>query len=148
LARDFFVATRAAERRVEGVVIERLFERLRLHDVRVQRRTVAERVDIHLDARGVDVDKEIEPESLGGFVAKRDHLTELPGRIDVQKRKGRLRRKERLDRQVQHHRAVLADGIEHDGPLALGHHLAHDVDALGLETLEMRQSPRGRRHGH
>ena len=42
-------------------------------------------------------------------------------------------------RQVQHHRAVLADRIEHHRPLALGDHLAHDVDALGLEALEMGQ---------
>ena len=45
--------------------------------------------------------------------------------------------KERLHRQVQHHRAVLADRVQHHRPLALGHHLAHDVDALGLQALQV-----------
>ena len=34
---------------------------------------------------------------------------------------------------------ILADRIEHHRALGLGDHLAHDVDALGLEPLEMRQ---------
>src|SRR5436305_14308738 len=38
---------------------------------------------------------------------------------------------------MQHHRAVLAGGIEHHRPLALRDYLAQDVDALGLEPLEM-----------
>src|SRR5262249_15150236 len=40
---------------------------------------------------------------------------------------------------VQHHRAVLADGVEHDRPLALSDDLAEDVDALGFELLQMGQ---------
>ena len=47
---------------------------------------------------------------------------------------------ERLQRQVQHHRAVLADRVEHHRPLALGDDLAHDVDALGFEPLQVRQA--------
>jgi hypothetical protein len=46
---------------------------------------------------------------------------------------------EGLAREVQHHRAVLADGIEHHGLLGFRHDLAHDVNALGLEPLEMGQ---------
>jgi hypothetical protein len=38
---------------------------------------------------------------------------------------------------VQHHGAVLADRIEHDRPLRLGDRLAQDVDALGLEPVEI-----------
>ncbi len=45
-------------------------------------------------------------------------------------------------RQVQHHRAVLADGIQHHRLFALGHHLAHDVDGLGLEPLQVGQVER------
>ena len=50
---------------------------------------------------------------------------------------GGVRRRERLLGQAQHHRAVLADRVEHHRVLELGDHLAHDVDALGLELLEM-----------
>ena len=42
-------------------------------------------------------------------------------------------------RQVQHHRRILADRIEHHRPRRLGDGLAQDVDALGLEPVEMRQ---------
>jgi hypothetical protein len=41
---------------------------------------------------------------------------------------------------VQQHRAVLADRIQHDRPLALGDDLAQDVDALGFEALQVRES--------
>ena len=58
---------------------------------------------------------------------------------------------ERLRRQVQHHGAVLADRIEHHRLVGLGHHFAHDVDALGLQTLQMREprwADRGRGLSH
>ena len=38
------------------------------------------------------------------------------------------------------HRAVLADRVQHHRLLALGDHLAHDVDALGLEPLQVRRA--------
>jgi hypothetical protein len=70
------------------------------------------------------------------------HVAEFPRGVDVQQReRGRCRVK-RLDRKVQHHRTVLADRIQHDGPFALSHHLTHDVDALSFQSLQMRQ----RRH--
>ena len=50
---------------------------------------------------------------------------------------------ERLAGEVQHDRAVLADRVEHHRTLALGDGLAHDLDALGLEALEV-----GQRAGH
>jgi hypothetical protein len=43
-------------------------------------------------------------------------------------------------RQVQHHAAVLADGVEHHRVVGLGDHLAHDVDALGFEALQVGQA--------
>ena len=140
--RLLFVATGASERRVEAVLVERLNEGLRFHDVGVERRAVLKRVDALVQSLLVDMDEQIEAEPPGSFVAERDHVPKLPGRIDVEQRKRRLGRKEGLHRQVQHHGAVLADGIQHDGPLALRDDLAHDVDAFGLETLKMRE----RRH--
>ena len=38
---------------------------------------------------------------------------------------------------MQHNRRVFADGVQHHGVLALGDRLAHDVDALGFEALQM-----------
>ena len=57
----------------------------------------------------------------------------------MQQRERRLRRIERLHREMQHDGAVLADRVEHYGTFALGDNLAHDVDALGFEALKMRQ---------
>ena len=75
---------------------------------------------------------------LGGHArAERVHVLELPGRVDVEERERRRRRRERLLGQAQHHRAVLPDRVEHHRVLGLGDDLAHDVDRLGLEPLEM-----------
>jgi hypothetical protein len=43
----------------------------------------------------------------------------------------------RLLRKAQQARGVLADRVEHDGPLELGCDLSEDVDALGLEGAQM-----------
>ncbi len=83
------------------------------------------------------------PRSFDHAVAEGVHVAELPARVDVHQREGRLGRVEGLHRQVQHHGAVLADRIQHDGLVGFGHHLAHDVDALGFEALQM-----GQGHGH
>ncbi len=58
----------------------------------------------------------------------------------MEQREGRRRRIERLARQMQHDRAVLADRIEHHRALGLGDHFAQDVDALGLEALKMSEA--------
>ncbi len=60
---------------------------------------------------------------------------------------GGLRRIERLHRQMQHHRRILADGIEHHRIGELGRHLAHDVDALRLEALEVGEAVGGNGQG-
>src|SRR5438270_8395446 len=65
------------------------------------------------------------------------HRAELPGGVHVEQREGRHGRMEGLHREMPHHRAVLAGGIEHHRPLTPRDYLAQDVDALGLEPLEM-----------
>src|SRR5262249_879209 len=87
--------------------------------------------------------QELHPEPSRRGITEIVHGPEFPGGIDVQQRKGGYRRVERLDRQVQHHRAVLADRVQHDRPLTLRNHLTHDVDALSLEPLQVREE-RGR----
>src|SRR6185437_3782471 len=44
---------------------------------------------------------------------------------------------ERLERHMQHHARVLADRVEHHRIGELGSDLAHDLDRLGLEPLQM-----------
>ncbi len=87
--------------------------------------------------RGWRFDAQFESEFAGPAVAEFDHLVELPPGVDVQQRKRQRGRMERLARQVQHHRGVLADRVEHHRTLALHHGLAEDVDAFGFEFLEV-----------
>ena len=134
--RLFLVSASAAKRAVEPVRVERLLERLRFHDVGVQSRPVSERIDAHFHTLRVGVHQEIESESTRGLISERDHLPEFPCCVDVEQREREVRRMESLHRQVQHYGAVLADGIEHHGALALGDDLAHDVDALGFQPLQ------------
>ena len=61
----------------------------------------------------------------------------------MEQREGRRTGIECLARQMQHHRAVLADTVEHHRFVGLGDDLAHDVDALGFEAFEMGQHPFG-----
>ena len=100
---------------------------------------MVERVDPRCLGLGVLVDDELDARLRGDLVAQRVHVAELPGRIDVQQRERQRRREEGLPRQVQHHRRILADRIEHHRPLGLGDRLAQDVDALGLEPVEVGQ---------
>ena len=93
-ARLLLVAARAAERRVEAVLVQRLLQRLRLHDVGVHGRAVVERVDaLRATPSGLMCTMQVEP-VLARRCASRNaiHLPELPGRVDVQQRERRRRR--------------------------------------------------------
>ena len=70
---------------------------------------------------------------------------ELEAGIDMQQREGNRAGIEGLLRQAQHDRGILADGVEHHGPLKFGGHFAQDVDALGLKQTEMAQALLARR---
>ena len=130
------IATRAAEGDVEPVLVERLFQPLGLPHIGVQRAMV-ERIDAARRRVRIGVDDQIHAAFGRRAVTQRIHVAELPGRIDVEKGERWRRGIEGLAREVQHHRAVLAHGIEHHRALGLRHHLAHDVDALGLEPFQM-----------
>ena len=138
----FLVAARAAERGVEAMHVERLLQPLRLHHVGVNGGAVRERVDALRDAVRVRVHDQLQVVLLRDLVAQLVHRLELPQRVDVQQRKRQRARIERLERDVQHRGAVLADRIQHDWLVALGDHLAHDLDALGFQALQVRQSLR------
>src|SRR5690606_10758366 len=70
-----------------------------------------------------------------------DHLAELPRAVHVQQRDRRTRRVEGLEQQVQQHRTVLAHRIQHHRIGEPGRCLAQDVDAFGLEAVEVGQRP-------
>jgi len=135
-----FVAPGAAEGRVEAVLVKRLLEALGLPHVGVQRRAVVEGVDAPRLGFRVLVDDQLKAQLLGHALAHLVHGLELPGRVHVHQREGRLAGIEGLGGQVQHHGAVLADRIQHHRAFALGGHLAHDVDALGLQSLQVGQA--------
>jgi hypothetical protein len=58
-------------------------------------------------------------------------------RVDVHHREGELARSEGLLRQAQEHDRVLAAREEEHRPLELGRELAHDVNRLRLELVEV-----------
>src|SRR6185503_19988862 len=99
----------AAERGVEAVARERLLERLGLYDVGVERAAMGDGREavLHTLLIGVDNQLEAEPPHLG--IAKLDHLAKIPGGVEVQQRERWLARIECIQREMQHHRGVLAD---------------------------------------
>ncbi len=136
------VAARAAHRGVEPVLLDRVEQRRRLQLVPRRARPGllddAALVDRLLDAR----DDEALAELGDAAVAVLDHLGEVVARVDVHDRERELRRAERLLGEPQHDDRVLAAGEEQHRPLTLGGDLAHDVDRLGLERVEMRERAR------
>ena len=96
------VSPRPAESGVVAPQIERLPQRLGLHDLGVHLRTRDDRRYAAFDAILIDVDDQIEAKSTRSLVAERDHLLELPRRVNVQKRERRLPGIERLHRQMEH----------------------------------------------
>ncbi len=147
-ARALLVAPRAAERRVEAAGLQRVEQRLGLERAAAALRADQKRLRPVGDRLGVGVHDQPRADLGGVPVAELDHLAELVGRVDVQQRKRDRARVERLLREPQQHRRVLADRIEHHRPLELGDHLAHDVNALGLERPEVVVPQRGLRGHH
>jgi hypothetical protein len=105
----------------------------------VRIRAMVEGIDVVAHTILVNVDQEIETELLRHLIAKRDHLTEFPGRVDVEKGKGRLGRIKRLHRKMHQHRGILADGIEHDRLGESRRYLAKDMDGFSLKPLKVRK---------
>ena len=91
----FLVAPRAAEGRVEVPFVQRLAQAFRLHDLGVHRRAGGHRRDAAREPLFIDMHEQVHAEPRRGLVAKRDHLAEFPGRVDMQQRKRRLARTQR-----------------------------------------------------
>jgi hypothetical protein len=136
-ARALFVAAGAAERGVEPSRGQRVEQRLRLEEAAAPLRPERKRLRAVRNRLPVGVHDQPGPDCGGVPVAERDHLAELVRRVDVEQGKRDGRRVERLLCEAQHDRRVLADRIEHDRALELGHDLPDDVEALGLEQPEV-----------
>ncbi len=85
----------------------------------------------------VFVDDQRGPDFLGKLIAKLVHLRELVAGVDVQQRERQFAGMKRLLGQAHHHGRVLADRVQHDRPLEFRGHFTHNVNALGLELLQM-----------
>ena len=134
----FFVAAGTAEGGVEPILVERLPQGLRLHDVGVDLAAVGDRIDAGRPALFVDMHDQLEAQLLGDIgVAHAIHFLKLPGRIDVHQREGGLGRVKSLLGKANHHGRILADRVEHHRVFKLGGHLTDDVDALGFELTKM-----------
>src|SRR6185436_1053262 len=105
-----FVTARTTDGGIGAVLVERLLERLGLHDVGVAA-AVRERRDAGGAAGLVRVDDELGVQTLRGLVAELDHLLELPAGVDVQQREGNAAREECLAGEMQQDRGVLADRV-------------------------------------
>ena len=90
-------------------------------------------VDAFFFGFGVLINQQFHARIFGGLVAQFVHLLEFPSGVHMQQWKGGRRWIKRFFRQMQHHGAVFAHGIEHDGIFRLGHNLAHDVNGFGLK---------------
>ena len=83
------------------------------------------------------MDDQVEAVLLLYRLTKAVHLLEFPGGIDMEELEGELPGVKRLQREVEHHRRVLANGVQHHGVVELGGDLTDDVDALGFEGLQV-----------
>ncbi len=132
----FLIPPRPAKGRVEAMGVQGLLQPLGLPHVRMQG-AVIKGVDPLGQGFGILVHDEVEAELPGRALAHLVHRLELPGGVHMQQREGRAGGEKSLGRQMQHDRRVLSHRIEHDRALALGDHLAEDLQALGLQALQM-----------
>ncbi len=135
-ARLFLVAPRTAHAGIEAELGDGLQQRHRLE-------RVARQVGI-LDHDGAALDRVFQRAhdqafaQIGGqLVAAGDHFGKVVLGVDVHQREREPRRPERLLRQAQHDDGILAAGEQQCGIPALSRDLAHDVDGLAFQRIQM-----------
>ena len=100
----FFVATRSTECRIKAILVQSGFQRIGFHDLRVLF-AVVQGVNVQTRAFFIDVHEKFQAQLLAHkLITEGDHVLELPRRIDMQQRKGRLGRIKRFHGQMQHDR--------------------------------------------
>ena len=128
-----FVAAGSTKGCIELVFVERLLERLGLHNVGVLLAAVGEGAYSRRYALCVGVDEKFEAKVFNMAITKFDHLFEFPGGVNVQQRKRGLAWIESLKCEVQHDGGIFSHRVEHDGIIEFRHDLSNNVNALCLE---------------
>ena len=82
-------------------------------------------------------DDELGAKLLGAAVAELDEFWKFVAGLDVEERHGNVRGAKGFFREAQEADGILAAGKEQGGALELGGDLAHDMDRLGFEMLQM-----------
>jgi hypothetical protein len=135
--RFFFIPAGSSKRCVVAPFRQGVEQRASLEQPAAFLGTQPKRVGAIVDGLLVDVNDELGADFLRKPVTELYHFTKLIGRVDVQQGKWDFAGIERLLRQPHHHRRVLADGVEHDGPLKLRCNLAHDENTFGFEEAKV-----------
>ena len=131
------VTARSPDRGIEAVMIQRLLQGFRFHHVGMDRGTVGDGADAGLQSILIGIHEKLETEFAGAPVAEGDHVPELPGRVDVKKLEGRLGGMERLEREMEKDRRVLADRVEQHRIGKHGSGLPQHMNALGFQLFEV-----------
>ena len=137
-----FIAPSAAKGGIKTASVERGFQSVGKHQLRVNRCRAVDRINALCRCLGIVVDNEIKTIFRGLPVAQFEQVPEIPPARDMKEGKGRGRRIKGLQRDVEHHRRILANRIEEHRTLCLGHNFAHDVDGFGFKPFEMGQFTR------
>ena len=135
-----FIATRAAERGIEAVFVQRLLETFGFHDIGMLGAAVNERVNPHRHPFRVFMHQQLAAVGFSGTVTELIHFAEFPAGIDVQQRERQGARIKRFTRQMQHHAGVFTDGVHHHRVREFGGHLTNDMDAFRLQLPQVSES--------
>ena len=130
-----FIATGASESGIELIFIERMQQRLRLHQVRMHLASVRERPYTGIECLHIGFHDQVPSEFLRIVVAELNHLLELPFGIDVHQRERNFSRRKSLFCQANHDGRVFSDRIKHHRILKLGSYLPDDMDRLCFQLL-------------
>ena len=130
-----FIATSASESGIELIFIERMQQRLRLHQVRMHLASVRERPYTGIECLHIGFHDQVPSEFLRIVVAELNHLLELPFGIDVHQRERNFSRRKSLFCQANHDGRVFSDRIKHHRILKLGSYLPDDMDRLCFQLL-------------
>ena len=136
-ARLLFIAPCAAKGCVEVVVLQGIEQCLRLEQPAASLGIERNRVRPCCNRRFIPPYQQFGANRASHLIAKGNHLVKLEPGVDMQQRKRNRPWVEGFLRKAQHHRGILADGVQHHRPLKFGDHFAKNVEALCLEQTQM-----------
>jgi hypothetical protein len=138
-ARLFLIPAGSAEGCVKSAGRQRIEERPGLQQTAALLRSEAEGIGSLVDCLRIGVDDQPRTDLRAKPVPELDHFPELIGCIDVQQGKRNRSGMKRLLGQPDHHRGVLADGVQHHRTLEFGGDFPYDVNTFGFQLTEMRK---------